>query len=42
MNERQDYKAWFYVPVPKEPFEVKQQYIREVAGNQGTDPKYVK
>lgn len=29
MKERQDYKAWFYLPVPKEPLEYKKQFNRE-------------
>jgi hypothetical protein len=42
MYEKQDYKAWYYVPVPIEPFEVKQKYIKDVAHNQGIDPKFTK
>jgi hypothetical protein len=39
MKEKQDYKAWYYVPVPKEPMEMKQEYIENV-GRHGYDVKY--
>ena len=41
MKEKQDYKAWYYVPVPKEPMEAKQQYIEKMGG-QGYDSKFTK
>lgn len=41
MKEKQDYKAWYYVPVPREPMEMKEQYIQNL-GKQGYDAKYTK
>lgn len=41
MKEKQDYKAWYYVPVPIEPMEMKEQYIQNL-GKQGYDAKYTK
>ena len=41
MKEKQDYKAWYYIPVPKEPMEVKEEYIKEV-GPHGYSSKYSK
>ena len=41
MKEKQDYKAWYYVPVPKEPFEMKKQYHEQNA-RLGYDPKFTK
>ena len=41
MKEKQDYKAWYYIPVPKEPTEAKQKYIEQL-GNKGYDSKYAK
>ncbi len=41
MREKQDYKAWYYIPVPKEPAEMKQKYI-ENHGHHGYDIKNTK
>lgn len=41
MKERQDYKAWYYVPVPKETMEMKQDFL-EKQGRIGYDPKFTK
>ena len=41
MYERQDYKGWYYIPVPSEPFEVKQEYNKKM-GSIGFDPKFTK
>lgn len=28
MQERQDYKAWYYVPVEQEPFDKKTEFVK--------------
>jgi hypothetical protein len=39
MKEKQDYKAWYYVPVVKEGYEQKAQF-NEDFGKQGYDVKF--
>lgn len=41
MKENQDYKAWYYVPVPKETLEMKKEYIQKY-GSLGYDSKFTK
>lgn len=41
MKENQDYKAWYYVPVPKETLEMKKEF-HEKYGSLGYDSKYTK
>ena len=41
MSEKQDYKAWYYIPVPKEPMELKEKYIEDSVRH-GYDVKYAK
>ncbi len=32
MKEKQDYKGWYYIPVPKEPMQMKEEYNKEIHG----------
>merc|ERR1712127_225113 len=41
MKEKQDYKAWYYIPVPEESQIIKQTYINE-HGKPGYDVKFTK
>jgi hypothetical protein len=41
MIENQDYKGWYYTPVTKEGFELREQFNKEM-GSHGYDPKYTK
>jgi hypothetical protein len=41
MAEKQDYKAWYYIPVPKETQELKQEFLKE-HGSPGYDSRFVK
>lgn len=41
MQERKDYKGWYYVPVNKESFELKEKFNQET-GPKGYNPKYTK
>jgi hypothetical protein len=41
MSEKQDYKAWYYIPVPKEPTDIKKEFI-EQEGKPGVDSKFTK
>ena len=41
MREKQDYKGWYYVPVPKEAYELKEKFNKET-GSKGYDPKFTK
>ena len=43
MYERQDYKGWFYIPVPKETYEMKEEYNKTVGSkSMGYDSKFTK
>lgn len=39
MKEKQDYKAWYYIPVPKEGREQKEQFNKDFGG-QGYSSKF--
>lgn len=41
MADKQDYKAWYYIPVPKETQELKQEFLKE-HGSPGYDSKFVR
>ena len=41
MKEKGDYKAWYYTPVLKESYELKEQFNKET-GSKGYDPKFAK
>ena len=41
MDTKQDYKAWFYIPVPKENQEARKEFLKDAA-SPGFDSKFVK
>ena len=40
MKEKQDYKAWYYVPVSKAPMEMKEKFIED--SKKSYDSKFTK
>ena len=41
MKEKQDYKGWYYVPVAKESYELKEKFNQETQ-SKGYDPRFTK
>ena len=41
MADKQDFKAWYYIPVPKETQELKQEFLKE-HGSPGYDSKFIR